>query len=149
MLTQMPRVALILVAAVVTLLSEVVLDVAGRTASASAWALPTSLVSGAVQKSDDDVSLEDIGKVKRGKEHVLVVAQAGGSGRVCKLKLKYADGNADSPDSVVSDNDGICLMFFDVPDRDSVAGQAIAKLRVETAKGKFKGKDARIFTVKS
>ncbi len=148
MLALLPRLTLALIAAVLILLCEVAVDVTGRVASVSARGLPSSLIDAPTRTSDDEVSLEEIGKVKRGKEHVLVVGQVGDSGLVCKLKLKYADGNADSPDDVISDKDGICVMFFDVPDRRSVAGDAIAKLRVETTRGKFKGKTSQGFTVK-
>jgi hypothetical protein len=148
MLALLTRLVFALIAALLMLLCNVAVDITGRAASVSARALPSSIIDAPVRKSDDDVSLEDLGKIKRGKEHVLVVGQAGGAGLVCKLKLKYGDGNADSPDDVISDKDGVCVMFFDVPDRKSVAGDAIAKLRVETTKGKFKGKTSQGFTVK-
>lgn len=142
------RVGFALIGAAAILLGEVVADVSGRAAAVSARVQRATLVDASV-RDGGEIALEEIGKVKRGKEHVLVVAQAGGADRVCKLKLKYQDGNADSPDDVVSGKDGSCTIFFDVPDRESVVGNAIAKLRVETEKGRLKGKATRTFSVKS
>jgi len=108
------------------------------------------LVSGvptALADSDDDVSIDEIGKVKRGKENVKLRADVGKSGLICKFKLKYADGNADSLDDVESNKKGICETAFDVPDRKTAVGDAIVKLKVETKKGDDKGKATRWFTV--
>jgi hypothetical protein len=104
---------------------------------ATAWA----------KSDDDDIEIDDIGRVKQGKEHVRVRVDVHESGRTCSLKVKYADGNADSPDDVTSNKNGICLIYFDVPDRSSVVGVAIAKVTVTEGR-EDRGKSARIFTVR-
>lgn len=145
------RLTLALIVAVLLLLGDVVLSIAGPAAPASARVLPLSAANMPVQADDDDendVSLEDLGRLKRGKKNVLVIGQAGGEGLVCQLKLKYADGNTDSPEDVISDRHGTCTMYFDVPKRKTIVGDAIAKLRIETSKGKYKGKTSRVFNVR-
>lgn len=120
-----------------SVISYDVRDVRMASSDAIAWA-----------KSDDDITIDDIGRVKRGKEHVLVHADVGKAGLTCKLKLKYADGNADSPDDVESDKHGICDIYFDAPDRKTAVGDAIAKLKVVTSKNEDRGKAARMFSVR-
>ena len=105
--------------------------------------------AGRAVADDIDIKMDEIGRVKRGKENVHLKVDVGESGLVCQLKLKYADGNADSPDDVVSGKNGICELYFNVPDRDSVVGNAIAKLKVVTKKGKEKGKTSQAFTVRN
>lgn len=51
-----------------------------------------------VVAASDDIKIDEIGRLKRGKENVLLKVDVHGSGLVCQLKLRYADGNADSPD---------------------------------------------------
>jgi hypothetical protein len=145
------RLSFSLIAAVLLLLGGVILNIVEPASAVHARILPSSAANMPVQASDDDendVSLEDLGRVKRGKKNVLVIAQAGGEGLVCQLKLKYADGNTDSPDDVISDKHGTCTMYFDVPKRKAIVGDAIAKLRIETGKGKYKGKTSRVFNVR-
>jgi hypothetical protein len=96
----------------------------------------------------DEFEIDDIGKVKRGEKHIKVSANVGESGLICQVKLKYPDGNADALDKVESDKKGICEFDFDVPDRRSAVGDAIAKLKVETKKGADKGKATRSFFVR-
>jgi hypothetical protein len=96
----------------------------------------------------DEFEIDDIGRVKRGEEKVKVLVDVKQSGLICLLKLKYPDGNADSIDKVESDKKGICEITFDVPDRKSAVGDAIAKLKVETKKGSDKGKATRYFYVR-
>jgi len=96
----------------------------------------------------EDVDIDEIDKVKRGKERVQIRAEVGEGGLTCQLKIKYADGNADSPDDVVSNKHGICEMYFTVPDRRTVVGEAIAKLNVVTKKGGEYGKTSKTFMVR-
>ena len=114
-------------------------------AGEAAWA---SVAVSRAWAASDDIEIDEIGKVKRGKSRVLVRADVGQSGLICQLKVKYVDGNADSPDDVLSNSRGICEIYFDVPDRQSVVGEAVAKLKVVTKKGGEKGKTARSFTVR-
>ena len=95
----------------------------------------------------DDISIDEIDRVKRGKENVQLRADVGRSGMVCQFKVKYADGNADKLDDVESDKKGICETRFDVPNRKSVVGDAVVKLKVEMKKGSDEGKASRGFTV--
>jgi hypothetical protein len=99
-------------------------------------------------EDDDEIEIDEIEKVKRGEERVTFRADVKKSGLVCKLKIKYADGEADSPDDVESDKKGICELTFDVPTRRSVVGDATAKLKVETKKGTDHGKASRNFQVR-
>jgi hypothetical protein len=97
---------------------------------------------------DDEIEIDDIEKVKRGEEGVTFRADVKKSGLICKLKIKYDDGEADSPDDVESDRKGICELSFDVPNRKSVVGNATAKLKVETKKGADRGKASRNFEIR-
>ena len=107
-----------------------------------------SMAMPAWAEDDDEIEIDDIEKVKRGEERVTFRADVKKSGLVCKLRIKYADVEADSPDDVESDKKGICEFTFDVPTRKSVVGDATAKLKVETKKGTDRGKASRNFQVR-
>lgn len=111
------------------------------------FALP-AMYGGSLNAASGDVDIDEIGRVKRGKEHVGVRVEVHEEGLTCQLKVKYADGNADSPDDVLSNGKGICELFFDVPDRRSVVGDAIAKVKVVNSKGKEVGRSSRGFQVR-
>lgn len=96
----------------------------------------------------DDPKLDEIGRLKRGRKDVPVRIDVGDVGMTCQLKLKYADGNADTPDDVISNSKGICEMRFDVPDRKSVVGDAIAKVKVLNKKGGEVGRTSGPFQVR-
>ena len=98
--------------------------------------------------ADDDVEIADIGKVKRGEKNVKVRVDVKKSDLICKLRIKYPDGDTDTVGEDESDRDGICEISFDIPDRKSVVGDAIAKLKVETKKGTDRGKASRNFSVR-
>lgn len=97
---------------------------------------------------DDDIEIDDIGKVKRGEKNVKVRIDVGKSDLICKLRIKYPDGDTDTVGEDESDRDGICEISFDIPERKSVVGDAIAKLKVETKKGTDRGKASRSFSVR-
>src|SRR5687767_5630240 len=99
-------------------------------------------------RASSRVTIDSIGEVKRGRESVLVLVRTGQSGVICKLKLKYNDGNADSPDDVISDGNGICRITFDVPDRRSAVGDATAKVTVVKTNNKSVGKNSIPFRVR-
>ena len=110
--------------------------------------LPAAIVmSPTVWAGSDDFEIDEIDKVKRGKEHVQVRADVGKSGLICKIKIKYADGSVDNLDEIESNRKGVCEGEFDVPDRKSVVGDAIVKIKLETKKGDDRGKASRGFTV--
>jgi hypothetical protein len=96
----------------------------------------------------DDPKLDEIGRIKRGRKDVPVRIDVGDVGMTCQLKLKYADGNADTPDDVISNSKGICDMRFDVPDRKSAVGDAIAKVKVLNKKGGEVGRTSGPFQVR-
>ena len=98
--------------------------------------------------ADDDVEIADVGKVKRGEKNVKVRVDVKKSDLICKLRIKYPDGDTDTVGEDESDRDGICEISFDIPDRKSVVGDAIAKLKVETKKGTDRGKASRNFSVR-
>jgi hypothetical protein len=98
--------------------------------------------------ADDEFEIENIDKVKRGEKSVVARADVKQSGLICKLKVKYADGNVDTVGDVESNKKGICEIQFNVPDQKSAVGDAIAKLKVETKKGADRGKASRGFFVR-
>lgn len=98
--------------------------------------------------ADDDVEIADVGKVKRGEKNVKVRVDVKKSDLICKLRIKYPDGDTDTVGEDESDRDGICEISFDIPERKSVVGDAIAKLKVETKKGTDRGKASRNFSVR-
>jgi hypothetical protein len=137
-------------AAIVLAALPVSVDVTAQPMS-SAPARVARLVSTALPawaEDDDEIEIDEMEKVKRGEEGIKFRADVKKSGLVCKLKIKYADGEADSPDDVESDKKGICELTFDVPSRKSVVGDATAKLKVETKKGTDRGKASRNFQVR-
>ena len=97
---------------------------------------------------DDDIDINDFGKVKRGEKDVRFRADVKRSGLICSLKIKYADGDADTVGDDESNDDGICTIDFDVPERKSVVGDATAKLKVETKRGADRGKASRNFQIR-
>jgi hypothetical protein len=119
----------------------------GAALLAAVVTLPVHPSSNVVAASGD-ADITEIDTAKRGKAHVLVRAEVGDSGLICQLKIKYTDGNADTPDDVISNSKGICEMYFDVPNRRSVVGEAVAKLTVLNKKGKDVAKTSRWFTVR-
>ncbi|MCC6175511.1 MAG: hypothetical protein IT305_09440 [Chloroflexi bacterium] len=103
------------------------------------------------KKSKDNsskISIREIGNVKRGKDNVLVEATVDAAGRTCRLKLKYVNGNEDSPDAVLSDANKVCTFSFDVPSSRSVLGDAKATVRIEDSRGTLKGQKSITFDVK-
>lgn len=106
------------------------------------------LYGGSAGAEVGDVDIDEIGRVKRGKEGASVRIEVHDEGLICQLKIKYADGNADTPDDVVSNSKGVCEITFDVPDRKSVVGDAVAKVRVVNKKGKEVGRSSRAFQVR-
>jgi hypothetical protein len=110
--------------------------------------LSTAMAAWAEDDDEIEIEIDEIEKVKRGEERVRFRADVKKSGLVCKLKIKYADGEADSPDDVESDKKGICELTFDVPNRKAAVGDATAKLKVETTKGADRGKASRNFQVR-
>ncbi|MCC6179289.1 MAG: hypothetical protein IT305_28620 [Chloroflexi bacterium] len=110
-------------------------------------ALP-ALYGGSLNAESGDIDIDEIGRVKRGKERVSVRVEVHDEGLTCQLKVKYADGNADSPDDVQSNSKGVCELLFDVPERRSVVGDAIAKVKVVNKKGKEVGRSSRTFQVR-
>lgn len=99
-------------------------------------------------RADDEIEIDDVGKVKRGEKNVKIRADVGKSDLICKLKIKYPDGDADTVGETESDKKGICEISFDVPERKSVVGDATAKLKVETKKGADRGKASRNFLIR-
>lgn len=97
---------------------------------------------------DDDIEIDDIGKVKRGEKDVKVRVDVGKSDLICKLRIKYPDGDTDTVGEDESDRDGICEISFDIPERKSVVGDATARLKVETKKGTDRGKASRSFLIR-
>ena len=97
--------------------------------------------------ASDDVSIDSIDKVKRGKQDVKLRAEVGRTGLVCIFKIKYADGNVDTIGDVESKKSGVCETEFDVPDRKGAVGDATVKLKVETKRGEDRGKASRNFAV--
>jgi hypothetical protein len=97
---------------------------------------------------DDEIEIDDMEKVKRGEKDIMFRADVKKSGLVCRLKIKYADGDVDTVGQDESDKKGICAISFDVPERRSVVGDATAKLRVETKRGADRGKASRNFLVR-
>jgi hypothetical protein len=93
-------------------------------------------------------SIEPIGSQKRGTRGVLLTASTGLPGTICRLNIKYRDGEADSPDDVLADARGVCSIQFDVADRRSAVGTADARLKVVTTDGITRGKASRSFSVK-
>ena len=109
--------------------------------------LPVLPAERAVAGSDDP-KLDEIGRIKRGRQNVPVRVDVRDAGMTCQLKLKYPDGNADTPDDVISNSKGICELRFDVPDRKSAVGDAIAKVRVLNKKGGEVGRTSGPFQVR-
>jgi hypothetical protein len=109
---------------------------------------PLTLPLAPAQAAVGDADIEDIERVKRGKKNIRVRADVGDPGLTCQLKIKYPDGNADSPDHVVANAKGVCELSFDVPSRRSVVGEAVAKLTVLDSKGHEVAKTSRWFTVR-
>jgi hypothetical protein len=148
------RLALALVAALLLSLIDIPASAPGaRLGAAEAQAFDLSAAQPELLASPDDPDIvDDLGKVKRGKKAVLVKVDVGQSGVDCQMKVKYVDGNTDSPNDVSADNKGLCLISFDVPDRDSVLGLAQVKVRVVKKKnGKVDevfGRTSRLFTVR-
>jgi hypothetical protein len=99
-------------------------------------------------RADDEIEIDDVGKVKRGEKNVKIRADVGKSDLICTLKIKYPDGNADTVGEDESDRNGVCEISFNVPARKSVVGDATAKLKVETKKGADRGKASRNFLIR-
>lgn len=101
-----------------------------------------------VWADDDDIDIDDLGKVKRGEKDVRFRADIKKSGLICSLRVKYADGDVDTVGDDESNDDGICVIDFDVPDRKSVVGYATVKLKVETKRGTDRANVSRNFEVR-
>jgi len=97
----------------------------------------------------ESATLDDFGSVKRGKRDVRVTATVAKVGRTCELKIKYANGDADTPDAVTADANKVCALTFDVSDERDAVGKAKAELTVKDGKGKKVTSVSRTFTVKS
>lgn len=119
-----------------------------RLLAAACLALSLAAPYAPVNAASGDATIEEIERVKRGKKNVKLRADVDDPGMTCRLKIKYPDGNADSPDDIVSNSKGICEFTFDVPSRCSVVGEAIAKLTVLDSKGDEVAKTSRWFTVR-
>ena len=105
--------------------------------------------SGSKKKSSSEsVTLDDISSVKHGKSGVEITASVSKAGLTCDLKIKYADGSSDSPDSVTSAKDKTCTFEIDIPNNSGVAGDATAEVILKDASGKKLASDKKSFTVK-
>jgi hypothetical protein len=89
---------------------------------------PVDTSSAVRTTATEKVTLDDIGTVKLGKTHAVARATVGEADLTCRLIVKYLDGNADSPDDIVSDAGGVCNIYFDVTDSSEAIGSATAKL---------------------
>ena len=107
-----------------------------RAAGTPAWA------------DNDDIEIKDVGKVKRGDKEVKLRAEVGKANLKCTWRVKYADGDTDTVGEDESDDDGICEVKIDLPERTSVVGWATAKVKVETKKGSDRGSESRNFFVR-
>src|SRR5262245_19785503 len=58
--------------------------------------------------SSGTVTLDSISSVKHGKSGFAITASASKADLTCDLKIKYADGSSDHPESVTSDKDKTC-----------------------------------------
>lgn len=94
------------------------------------------------------VTLDSIPSVKHGKSGFEITATVSKAGLTCDLKIKYADGSGDHPDSVTSDKDKSCTFQVDIPDDSGVAGEASAEVTLKDADGKKLASDKKSFTVK-
>ena len=97
---------------------------------------------------NDDIEIKDVGKVKRGDKEVKLRADVGKANLKCIWRVKYADGDTDTVGEDESDDDGICEVKIDLPERTSVVGWATAKVKVETKKGSDRGSESRNFFVR-
>ena len=98
--------------------------------------------------ADDEIEIDDVGKVKRGEKNVVFRSDVKKSDLICKFRIKYADGDTDTVGESESDKKGICEISIDIPERKSVVGDATVKLKVETKKGIDRGKASRNVSVR-
>jgi hypothetical protein len=118
------------------------------TGSVDAQSPPAGAVDGVVRSTTVKVTIDPISKQTRGTQGVLLRATTGLPGLLCRLNVKYRDGESDSPDDVLVDSNGVCSVHFDVTERRSAIGTANVKLKVVTSDGVTKGKASRSFSVK-
>jgi hypothetical protein len=142
------RLGVALVLAMILATVPVSIDLGGRANGIDAGHVARLLSPTLPAWADDEIEIDDVEKVKRGEKNVTIRADVEKSGLICKLKIKYADGNVDTVGDDETDKDGICVIRFDVPDRKSVVGDAIAKLTVETKKGADRGRASRYFSIR-
>ena len=69
------------------------------------------------------------------------------AGPRCRLELRYADGQSDSPDDLSSDEEKNCVFRIDIPRRASAVGQATATLYVYDKQGLIEGTASTLFQV--
>lgn len=98
--------------------------------------------------SSGSATLDSIASVKHGKSGVEITASVSKADLTCDLKLRYANGSTDSPDSVTSDKDKVCSFSVDIPDDSDVAGTAAAELTLHDSNGKKLASDKKDFTIK-
>lgn len=110
------------------------------------WPLPADQLT--AWADTDDFEIGEMEKVKRGEKNVMIRSDVKEPRLICKVKVKYADGNVDTVGDVESNRKGVCEVEFDVPDQKSAVGDAMAKLKVETKKGSDRGKASRGFHVR-
>jgi hypothetical protein len=116
--------------------------------SADAQSPAGAAADGTVRSTTASVVIDPIGKQTRGTQGVVLRASTGLPHLICRLNVKYRDGESDSPDDVLADASGVCSIHFDVADRRSAVGTANARLKVVTSNGVTKGKASRSFSVK-
>lgn len=118
------------------------------TGSADAQSPSGLAADSTVRSTAARVTIDPISSQQRGNRGVLLRASNAPPGLLCRLNVKYRDGEADSPDDVLVDSSGVCSIHFDVADRRTAIGTASAKLKVVNARGVTKGKASRSFSVK-
>jgi hypothetical protein len=142
------RLGAALVVAMILAIAPVSIDLNGRANGIDAAHVARLLSPTLSVWADDEIEIDEIEKVKRGEKNVTIRSRVEKSGLICKLKIKYADGDVDTVGDDETDKDGTCVIRFDVPDRKSVVGDAIAKLTVETKKGAERGRASRYFSIR-
>ena len=120
-----------------------VLAIGGRTGIAVE---KTSKSKGKNKSSSESVTINDIASVKHGKQNFQITASVAKTSRTCELKVKWHNGDEDSPDPVAADSNKNCTMTINVP--DDAAGDAKATVTVKDNKGNKVASDSKTFTFK-
>ena len=94
-----------------------------------------------------DAQILEIARATRDVDDVYVRIQATKPDMLCSIKVKFFDGTVAQPPRATADENGICILHFDVPSRGSVVGPALLKVEILNKRKDVRAKLVQDFAV--